>query len=406
MLFVDASILLKKTKRYNHRRLMKPAHSDLTILLLGTQMEVAGAQRVLLSQAHWFQSHGYLVQAVFFYDKQGLKADWLQKNKFPIFSLEAKKIGSNPLFNPFRLIRSCWRLFLLLRRQVNVIISFTPHSNILGLPIAWLAGIPVRIGTHHGYIEGSSRLLAWFHGRLTNSWICSKMVAVSSQVRDYAVKREGADANQIAVIENGIDLIELRKPADKLLKRSQLGFGDKDVLILTVGRLTVQKGHTYLLDAIARINIEGVKYLFVGDGPLRAELEAKAKDLGISKTVFFLGVRSDIEELLFVADIFVQPSLWEGLSLALLEALMAGLPVVATRVEGVIDVVEDEKSALLVPSKDAEALAKALTRLISDGGLRYRLSAEGLERVKKSYSVENMCKSYESLIIKLLSNAR
>ncbi len=380
-----------------------------SVLFLGSQMEVAGAQEVLLSQARWFHLKGYNVQAVFFYDKQGLARDWQKVNPFPLISLEARKQPSDPVSNLFRTLRSFWRLFRLLRRKILVVITFTPHSNLLGLPIAWIARVPVRIGTHHGYIEGSSPLLAWFHGRLTNSKVCSMMVAVSGQVRKYAIDREGTSPNHLTVIENGIEPFRStpnRQAARKKILH-QIGLKDAALLTLTVGRLTVQKGHTYLLDAIAALapRHPHIHFVFAGDGPLRAELEDKARNLRISDRVTFLGIRADVEELLFASDIFVQPSLWEGLSIALLEALMAGLPVVATRVEGVVDVVENGESALLVPPKDPQSLADALGTLLNDGGLRARLSTQGKMRVKDRYSIETMCTSYEKLIQLLLPHA-
>lgn len=371
-------------------------------------MEVAGAQRVLLSQARWFQNTGYPVQAVFFYDKQALKDEWQREKAFPIIPLEARKLNADPVSNTLRLLRALLRLYRILRNDIKVIVTFTPHSNVLGLPVAWLAGVPVRIGTHHGYIEGSSKFLAWFHGRLTNSRICSAMVAVSAQVRNDAVRREGAKPKRISVIENGVESTgrASKNSNSRECIRKELSIGTEDLLFLTVGRLTVQKGHTYLLEAISRVvsNYPKTYFVFAGDGPLRIGLQEKAQALGVSNKIAFLGIRNDIGELLSASDVFVQPSLWEGLSLALLEALMAGLPVLATRVEGVVDVVEHGKSALLVSPKDAEDLAAALEQLITDDSLRERLSRFGQARAKKSYSIDTMCRSYEELIIKLLPN--
>lgn len=382
---------------------MPAAQDKFPILFLGTQMEVAGAQRVLLSQARWFHEHGYPVKAVFFYDKQGLAASWQAQFDFPVISLNAWGPKSVPVIS---LLAGLVRLFRLLRGQVKAIVTFTPHSNLLGLPLAWLAGVPVRVGTHHGYIEGSSTRLAWLHGRLTNSWLCSAMVAVSEQVRAYAVAREGAKANKLVVIENGIEPLRVNKldDPDRKALRAEMGVPNGAVLLLTVGRLTVQKGHTVLLDAVAQLKTGEPQAIcaFAGDGPLRTELEQKAQQLGIGQQVRFLGVREDINELLLAADVFVQPSLWEGLSLALLEALLAGLPVLATRVEGVVDVVEDGDSALLVPPKDVAALAAAIQRLLKDGNLRERLGATGKQRAKARYSVEHMGKAYEDLLHRLI----
>lgn len=378
-----------------------------SILFLGTQMEVAGAQRVLLSQARWFHEQGYSVQAVFFYDKQRLQKNWQSANPFPIISLYGWKANTFPLFNIFNLAGALSKLFSLLRKDVKAVIAFTPHSNLLGLPIAWLARVPVRVGTHHGYIEGSSNTMAWLHGRLTNSRFVSGMVAVSAQVRDYALKREKALPERLVVIENGIEPLakNFLEPVRRQAIRSELGVPENGLLLLTVGRLTVQKGHTILLEAIAQISQSNfnVRFAFAGEGPQRAALEAQIAVLGIADKVVLLGVRDDISDLLLSADVFVQPSLWEGLSLALLEALQAGLAVLATRVEGVVDVVENGQSALLVPPNDVSALAEALERIIQDADLRKRIGQAGQERVEKHYSIETMCRSYEVLLQKLLN---
>lgn len=385
---------------------MKSAVKKFPILFLGTQMEVAGAQRSMLAQARWFHKQGYPVQAVFFYDKQGLQHSWQAANPFPVISLDGWRAGRPVLFNIPNLIRGLVRLFSRLRNDVKAVVTFTPHSNLLGLPMAWLARVPVRVGTHHGYIEGSSRFMAWLHARLTNSRLSSTMVAVSSQVRDYAIRQEKANEKRLVVIRNGIEpLVKEFKNREDM--RKQVGLPADGLLLLTVGRLTVQKGHTVLLDAIAKMapRYPQARFAFAGDGPLRHSLEEQAARLGIADRVIFLGLREDVTSWLFAADIFVQPSLWEGLSLALLEALFAGLPVVASWVEGVVDVVKDQKSALLVAPGEAEPLAAAMARMIEDGALRQRIARAGQERAEKNFGIETMCKTYESLMQGLLNAA-
>ncbi|MEX2160743.1 MAG: glycosyltransferase family 4 protein [Anaerolineales bacterium] len=382
---------------------MAPKEGTLSIVLLGTQMEVAGSQRNLLAQARWFHLQGHRVKAVFFYDKQGLHEKWQAESAFPVVSLNGWKSGSSGFRNYLRLGPALLRLFRLLRDDVDVIVAFTPHSNLLGLPLAWLAGVPGRIGSHRGYIEGSSKFMQRLHGRLTNSRLCGAMVAVSSQVRENAIHEEGARPERVVVIPNGID-----PPAFKAGKRdatrTQLGVPESGLLLITVGRLTIQKGHTYLLDAIAQMapRHPELRFAFAGEGPLRAELEAKAQQLGISKSILWLGIREDIGDLLSAADVFVQPSLWEGLSRALLEALFVGLPVLSTNVEGVTDVVEDGKSALLIPAGDVPALAKAMERMVGDAELRKRLARAGQEKAKAQHSLEGMCIAYEALMRKVL----
>ena len=373
------------------------------ILFLGTQMEVAGAQRSMLAQARWFHKQGYPVQAVFFYDKQGLQPSWQAANPFPVIALGGWDTAGPALFKVPKFLRGLVALFRVMRNDVKAVITFTPHSNLLGLPMAWLARVPVRVGTHHGYIDGTSGFIAWLHGRLTNSRLSSIMVAVSSQVRDYAIRDEKAREGRLVVIQNGIEPLA-KGFASREAVRKQIGVPLDRPLLLTVGRLAVQKGHTVLLDAIAQIApaCPQARFAFAGDGPLRSRLEAQAERLGIADRVLFLGLREEVASLLSAADIFVQPSLWEGLSLALLEALFAGLPVVATRVEGVVDVVEDEKSALLVAPGEAGPLAAALSRVIDDRALRKRIAHAGQQRAEANFGIDKMCKAYEGLMQGLL----
>lgn len=375
------------------------------ILFLGTQMEVAGAQRVLLSQARWFREKGYTVWAAFLYDKQHLLKQWRASNPFPIFSLEGRKLGSDPVSNGIRLIGAIFKLYGLLKNGPEVIISFTPHSNLIGLPVAWLARVPVRIGTVHGQIAGLSNLFTWLHGRLANSKICSMMVCVSEQVKKQVSKREHVNLDRLTVIENGIDLKLFDSfGADRRVQvREGLNLPHDGILFIAVGRLTLEKGHMYLLDAISRIapRYPTLRLVVVGDGPLSARLEIYAQNKQISEKLILVGLRNDVIDLLMSSDIYVQPSLSEGLSLALLEALGARLPIVATKIPAFTTVVKDEESALLVPPANAEKLAIALERLICDDGLRRRIAESGRELVKKRYSLATMCQSYENLILEL-----
>lgn len=362
-------------------------------------MEVAGAQRVMLSQADYFHAKGYSVQAVFIYDKQGLATEWQVQHPYPLISLQGWKYGGNTLANILRLIIGLLRLYILLR-NVDVVITFTPHSNLIGLPLAWLAGVKVRLGTHHSHPENVSGLLRWLHGRLTNSGLCTRMICVSSQVRTLAVNDEGADPSKLAVIDNGIyppQHQSLDWQARQQL-RTSLGVKPGEILFLTVGRLMVQKGHAYLLDAIGQLGADDFLFVFVGQGPLEEGLRQQAQRLKIEDKIRFAGVRNDVGQLLEVADVFVQPSLWEGMSLALLEAMFAGLPIVATNIEAATDVLRHERSALLVNLRDPGDLAAALERIAADPLLRERLGRAAKADAEQKYTVDVMGAAYAQLI--------
>jgi len=385
-----------------------PGRSKKSILFLGTQMAVGGAQRVLLDQARWFHDAGYTVTAAFFYDKENLREQWQTQNLFPIINLGARQADGNHFINAARLLGALIRLWKLLRNErIDVIETFTPHSNVLGIPVAWLAGCPVRIATHHTKIEGAARSLDRFHGWVVNSGLASHMVAVSDQVRMLAICDEGVRPEHIQVILNGITL---PKPQNTpTVTRAQLerkfSIDAQSPLILTVGRLTVQKGQTYLLAAAPKVlaRFPNIYFAIAGAGHQRSNLIAQAADLGIQDAVKFLGKRADIPDLLAAADLFVLPSLWEGLPLALLEAMGAGKPVVATRVEGVEDVLDDGRNGYLVPPANADALARALIQILSEGEDVWRLFGErGKRLIVKEYTIDRACQQYEQLFLEKL----
>jgi glycosyltransferase involved in cell wall biosynthesis len=176
-------------------------------------------------------------------------------------------------------------------------------------------------------------------------------------------------------------------------------------LLGLVARLHRQKGLGDLLAAVAwvRERVPDVRLLLIGEGELRDELEAQARALGLSGAVIFAGIRTDVAEIVAALDIFVLPSLWEGTSNAVLEAMAAGLPIVATAVGGTPEVVVDGVTGLLVPPRDPSALAGALVTLLQDADLRHRMGRAGRERVKQYFSLERMVRRTEALYEELLS---
>jgi glycosyltransferase involved in cell wall biosynthesis len=172
----------------------------------------------------------------------------------------------------------------------------------------------------------------------------------------------------------------------------------------TVGNLRPVKNQILLLQAAHQVcaTHPQVRVIIIGDGPLREQLACTAEALGIQKQVRFLGARADIPELLNALDIFVLPSLSEGLPMSVLEAMACGLPVVATRVGGLPEVVVHEHTGLLVASQDAQQLAAALNRLVQQEDTRLSLGRQGRTRVMKHFSVQRMVSTYESLYHSLL----
>jgi glycosyltransferase involved in cell wall biosynthesis len=377
---------------------------ELSILFVGTQMAIGGAQKLLLDQARWFHGRGHHVTAAFFYDKQGLQRTWERGLGFPLLTLS--RIGASTVF-----LTKVWGLFhglvglwgVLRRGRFDVVETFTYDSNLFALPMAWLARIPVRVATHHGIIEGFPAWIERLHAFLVNAGIASILVNVSRKVLDQAAK-VGTRHDRMLVIPNGIPPMDYGNE-DVAGLRAELGLTQNDALLLSVGRLVYQKGHEYLVEAMPEIlkRFPGAKAIICGDGPLRSQLEAQIVRMNLADSVRLLGNRNDMQRFLKGADVFVMPSRWEGLPVALLEAMGAGLPVVATRVEGVEEVVEHAGQGLLVPPEDTPALADALLQLIADSGLRHRMSSAARRRIQESYTLDTMCESYLQLMRELMA---
>ena len=201
----------------------------------------------------------------------------------------------------------------------------------------------------------------------------------------------GYAPERVRTVRNGVDLPELPSAAERKRARLQLGLREDEPLLLSMGRLDEQKGHSVLLDAAARLQAQNrPRCAVVGDGPLRDRLRRQAVRLGLERSVQLPGERADVRAWMHAADVFVLPSLWEGLPNALLEAMALGLPTVASRVDGVPEAVTDGIEGVLVKPEDPAALAAALDSLLADAALRRRLGEAGRARVAKEFTVPAM----------------
>jgi len=377
--------------------------SKYSILFIGSQMAVGGAQRVLLDQATWFHIHGYKVAALFFYDKENLYERWQKRVDFPIHVLRMYKEGTGKIEITPDLFGIIWSLWRLLRREkFDVVEAFTHDSNILALPLARLAGVKVRIATHHGVIDNFPHWREKLHAWLLNHGVAQSLVAVSSRIRQQAIL-EGIHADRITVIKNGIVPLSL-EAINRSEFRKEAGLKDNDLFLVSVGRLVYQKAHEVLIQAMPSILKEypNVRLGICGDGVLRSQLESQILKLGISDSVKLLGKKDNVTGFLAVADIFVLPSRWEGLPIALLEAMSAGLPVVATRVEGVDEVVKDGEHGFLVSVEDVNELANAILQLLENTELRLRMGAAAKTQILEYYTENIMCEQYSQIMMKYL----
>jgi glycosyltransferase involved in cell wall biosynthesis len=260
------------------------------------------------------------------------------------------------------------------------------------------ARVPAVLGTVQvGEYEPPDRSAYWQLRLLARG--VGRYLAVSRAIETEMVEGLGWPAAKVEVVHNAVEVERFGVPVPGGL-REELA-GDRP-LVLTPARLDLQKGHDTLLAAVAEVP-EAV-FVLAGEGPERARLEALAERLGVGDRVRFLGRRSDVPELLAVCDVFVLPSLYEGSSLAVLEAMAAGRPVVSSAIPGTDELIVDGRDGLLVAPGDAPALAAALRRLLADAGLRATLADAGRRRVEAEFTRERMAERVTGVYEELLGS--
>jgi sugar transferase (PEP-CTERM/EpsH1 system associated) len=276
---------------------------------------------------------------------------------------------------------------------------------------AWLAGVPVRVHGEHGWdtsdLDGTSGRLRWvrraFRPFVTN------YVAVSRDLADYLQARVGVGAAEVAQICNGVDTARFQPaPAGRSAIAGCPFSGPDRFLIGTVGRMQTVKDQTNLatafvraagLDRTARARL---RLVMVGDGPLRAEVERILEQGGVRDLAWLPGERADIPDILRGLDLFVLPSLAEGISNTILEAMATALPVVATRVGGNGELIEEGLTGALVPSADPDAIAVAMLGYFTDARRARRHGKAGRNRVERQFSLDRMVADYDRLYRRLL----
>lgn len=289
-------------------------------------------------------------------------------------------------------------------QRVDLIHAHEFRANVFGAIVAKLCGIPL-VGTVHGknyYPDHVKRRMAY-------RWVstAAKMVAVSEDLRRFLQDQVGVHRDRVARIYNGVDMPERMSRERVAQFRSDLGIQPSEFTLGIVGSLYPVKGHTYLFDAfrsVLKLHPK-TKLLVVGQGDLEDSLKRQVLELGIDHAVSFLGLRNDVPSILAALDLFVLPSLSEGLPVALLEAMSAAVPVVASSVGGTPEIVQDGQSGLLVSPKNAPELADRILEIINNRDKSKLLGERGRERVAKEFTTARMFDHYQELYDGCLSGA-
>jgi glycosyltransferase involved in cell wall biosynthesis len=358
-----------------------------TILHLIETSGPGGAERVLINIVENLDRARY--GSVICLLKDGWLATQLRQRGFETITMP-QRTGHDPAW-----VYKC--IGLIRRKRIAMLHTHEFGMNTYGSLASWFTRVPM-IATVHGkayYGERWRRRMAY---RLV-ARRAVQMVAVAEDIRRFLIDRVGAIPERVRTIYNGVDAKAVCSAEDGARVRRELGIPEATPVIGTIANLYPVKGHTYLLKAAAEVAkvVPQAVWLLAGRGSLLGQLQDEACRLGIAERVRFLGFRDDPAALLQALDLFVLPSLSEGLSVAVLEAMAAGKPLVATDVGGNREVIVDSRTGFLVPPRDPSALAAKTMTLLRDKSLADLYGANGRARIHQEFSLERMVSAYEQL---------
>jgi glycosyltransferase involved in cell wall biosynthesis len=353
------------------------------VVQIVTQMESGGAQRVAMLLNDALQKRGYDAEVWFLYLKRPTYVDYPGVKVL----LEHKPSG----LDYGKIARKLYQM--LRQHQPDVVISQTHYANVLGQLVATLAGVKKRVAVQQNPMSSYPTLARWADWLLGSTNVYSHNVAVSQTVVDSGAKYPSAYKQKLLVIYNGTNYPNMEVSPEKV--RQTWGLPENAPLLINVGRLAYQKNQQILLPALA--HLKNAHLIVLGEGELREVLQEKTKELQLQSRVHFLGElpSHEVYALLRVANVFVFPSLFEGTPMALVEAIGAGLPVVASNIPVMKEVLDD--AGIFVSPDNAEEIARAIQKILDSPELAASLSQGSLKRAR-IFSLENMVDAYEKII--------
>ena len=366
------------------------------VLLLSTSMGMGGADKQVLSAAQELRARGHAVQIVSLttLGPMGLEARALG---IPIESLEMARGVPDPrgMLRLIRLVRA-WR--------PDVLHSHMVHANLMARVLRLFVLLPAVVSTIHNIDEGGRLWMAAY--RLTNG-LADHMTIISQAAADRFITERIVPKELLTLIPNGVDTNGFRNVPGTARESLRMSLGLQGEFVwLAVGRFEIAKDYPNMLRGFAAVRRRHPQsvLLLAGRGSLQTETESMVQDLGLQGGVRFLGVRSDVAELMSAADGYVMSSAWEGMPIVLLEAAAAALPIVATLVGGNHEVVCEGESGFLVPPRDSDALGAAMVRLMESSERERRSMGErGREHVQRHYGLSRIVDRWEELYREVLA---
>lgn len=370
------------------------------VLHIITRFNIGGAQEVALSIITGLDKNKF--DTVLISGPQDFDID--KKNKLDIAIIIIPDLVRK--INPLRDLMALVRLYLFIKKnKFDIVHTHTSKAGILGRVAAKLAGVPIIFYTPHGGIFdpifcGSKALFLLSKIESLVASFTDKIITCSEHERRDFLEHKIATYDKYVTMYWGIrEQDSFLKTYDSSLKRRELNISDSDILIGSIARLVPQKGHLFCLEAL-RILVNSfpkAKLLIAGDGILKSDIEVKIKELDLSDNVIMIGCRSDVPEILACLDILLHASIWEGTPILIIEAMLMGKAIIATKVGGVPELIEDGVTGILVPPYDKEALVRAITTLINDKALAKKIGEAARRHAKEKLNFELMIKNITNL---------
>ena len=365
----------------------------INVIHLVEELTIGGLEKILTSIVLNLDKKKYNV-SVWCLREGGFFANKLVKEgiDFKILHISTSR---NPL--------SIYKLYKLFKaHKVDIIHTHAYSAGTIGRMSAFLAGVPVIISQNHSvydYYNGYYHFVEWLLSLITDRVIC-----ISDIVNRFANETQRINAKKLITIHNGINSEYTVSKKRTSCLRKELNISVDHSVICTIAHMEEHKGIKYLLESASLLleSRKDITFLLVGEGALKEELKIHCTGLKIEKNVIFTGERSDIPEILSLTDIFVLPSLREGLPLTILEAMACGKPVITTNVGGVPEVVKDGVSGILVPPEDPEAIHSAMNELLDDREKLKKMGHNGKRVFSESFDSKTMIGKIEDLYDSLM----
>jgi len=356
------------------------------VLLVTTHLEPGGIPHYVISLAEALKKRGH---KVFVASRGGKFTDTLANLGIEHIKLNIQtksELSPKILFSLIKLLK------IVKQKNIQIIHAQTRVTQVLSFLLSKFSKVPY-ISTCHGFFRPH------FFRRKFPFW-GKKVIAISEAVEAHLIKDMKIKKEDIRLIHNGIDCRKFKVADLGQINQFRQKFGIKnDPVVGIIARLSDVKGHIYLIEAFSQV-LEykpHTQLLIAGDGKMKAQLVELSKNLGADNNVIFIPAGEDISLVLSVMDIFVMPSIQEGLGLAIMQAQALGLPVIGSSVGGIVSLISDSQTGLLVPVGDSERIAKSILKLLNDKNLAARLGQNAKRNIEENFSLEKMAAETEKL---------